>query len=309
MLSSCAMPSPTAQSSPTTAASTPSASASVLAAESDLYSPGLAQQVVSELVDATGGEPIVRVVISRTQARVTYIGSGDRPSSMVWSNGVITPSDDGTDLVAATSFDPNTFDLSDIAALFTEAALLSGSNEKQELQINEYDHGQVLMTVTTTPESSTVFFDRDGAPIPRLDLTDDADLAAGLDDVYDTRLLVLQVGVTVSAGDTAGVGDQVWADVVTTPDMVERRIRTATVPMFLTQRHETPSNQQFDQTLIDPAVIAQLIRTAPVQLEQPDATDVTITVDQPSDADAPQITVAAGGQQMITDLDGVKIES
>lgn len=309
-LSSCAatLPAQTTSRSPSPSMSaTPSASA--IPASHDLFAPGLAQQVVSELVTAAAGKPVVRVVINRTQARLTYIGDGDRPRSMVWLAGVITPSDDGTDLVAATSFDPNTFNLSDVASLFTIAAQVSGSAERQELQINEYDHRQILMTVTTSPESSTVFFDRDGNPIPRLDLTVDKDLAIGLNDVYYHRRFVLTVSVTVDSADVMSSADQVWVDVLDTPGVVERRIRTATVPMFITRHRETPSTLPFDQTVIDPAVIGQLIRTAPLLLEQPDVTTVTVTVNQPADADQPRITVESGGSKVVTDLMGNKIEN
>lgn len=307
-LSACSVSAPTRTPSVQTSASAlPSPSA--IPADHDLLSPGLAQQVVAELVAAADGKPVVRVVISRTQARLTYIDDGDRPRSMVWIAGIITPSDDGTDLVAATSFNPNTFNLSNIAELFSVAALLSGSVERQELQINEYDHKQVLMTVTTSPESSTVFFDRNGDLIPRLDFSLEENLAAGLESVYGTRMLIQEAGVTIDSANPMGTGNQVWADVVTVPGVVERRIRTATVPMFQTQRREAPTNQPFDRSLIDPAVINELIRTAPEQLEQPDATTVTVRVNQPATADEPRITVEAGGAKLVTDLAGTKIDN
>lgn len=308
VLSSCAVPTPTRTPSGS-ASPSPSVSATPVASEHDLLSPGLAQQVVAQLVEATNGKPVVRVVIARTQVRLTYIDDGDRPRSMVWLGGVITPSDDGTDLVAATSFDPNSFNLSDVAQLFATAAQISGSHDKQELQINEYDHKRILMTVTTSPESSTIFFDRDGALVPRLNLSLENDLAAGLNDVYDTRLFVVEVGVTVDSTDPMTSANQAWADVVTTPGVIERRIRTATVPMFATQRRETPSTQQFDRTAINPEVISQLIRTAPLQLEQPDATVISVTVSQPLGADQPRITIEAAGSRLVTDLAGTKIDN
>ncbi len=150
----------------------------------DLFAKGLASQVVAELVAAAAGKPVVRVVMDRTQARLTYVDEGDRPRSVVWLAGKITPSDDGTDLVAATSFDPTTVQPVRCGeTLFPIAAEVSGSAERQELQINEYDHRQILMTVTTSPESSTVFFDRDG--VPDSATRSDRRLAdIGLNDVY-----------------------------------------------------------------------------------------------------------------------------
>lgn len=302
-LSGCFSPIPAPSGSPSPSAvpnPSPSASAtSSIPAAHDLFTAGLAQEVVVELVAAADGKPVVRVVLDRTKARLTYVDEGDRPRSLVWQAGTITPSDDGTDLVAAVSFDPNRFNLTDVAVLFATAAELSGSSTRQELQINDYDHGEVLMTITTSPESSTVFFDRDGTPIPRLDLDVDADLARALDDVLASRALVVEVGITR--------GQQVWTDVVVGPGVIERRIRPVNMPMYLAQRRETPNTQQFDASLVDPAVLGLLLRTAPGLLgKQPDS-PVSLRVLQPMDADKPRIMVDADGAQLVTDLAGAPI--
>lgn len=265
----------------------------------DMLTPGLAQEVTAELVAAAGGDPIVRLVLDRTRLRITYVAEDARPRSLVWQAGAITPSDDGTDLVTAVSFDPNRFNLTDVATLFTTAAGLSGSNTRQELQINEYNHGQVLMTITTTPESSTVFFDREGVLIPRLDLGIDADLARGLGDVLDGRVMVVQIGITRS--------QRVWADLVVSPGIVERRIRPVNMPMYLTQRRETPGTEQFDASLVDPAVLGLLLRTAPGLLGEDPGTPVSLQVFQPEDAPAPRIVVDVAASQLVTDLAGAPL--
>ncbi len=287
---------------------TPSASASATAsatatpslpAAHDLYVPGLAAEVVGQLAEAAAGRPIVRVVLDRTMARLTFVAEGDRPASVVWQAGVITPSDDGTDLVAAVAFDPARFNLSDVAALFSTAAEISGSRERQQLQINEYDHGDVFMTVTTTPESTTVFFDREGSPIPRLDLSVDADIARGLADVLNGRLLVVAVGITES--------EQVWADLVTSPGVIERRIRPAKMPMYLAQRREEPNGEQFDVSVVDPAVLGNLLRSAALMLEEDADSPVSLQVSQPAGSTVAQIVVDVAGSEVVTDLMGVPV--
>lgn len=277
---------------------TPSAS-STLPADHDLLTPGLATTVVAELVEAAEHKPIVRVVLSRTMVRMTFVESGNRPRSVVWQAGEISDSDDGTDLVAATSFDPRLFNLSDVAALFRVAAEVSGSDERQELQINEYDKGQILMTVTTSPESTTVFFDQFGTPIPRLDLAVTSDLALGLADVLAKRALVVAVGINES--------NQVWADVVASPGVIERRIRPTGLPMYRAQRRESPSGEQFDVSLINPEVLSALRSAAPVIFKAPPDAPVVLTVRQPFDAVEPQIVVEVAGQQLVTDLAGGRI--
>lgn len=308
MLASCAPAGPTAASSlptapssaPTTPSVRPSASGSdALAPEHDLFTPGLAQQVVADLVAAAGWKPVVRVTIDRGQARLTYVDSGDRPASVLWRAGKITPSDDGTDLVAAASFDPTAFELGDIAGLFRQAAEVAGSAARQELQLTEYDHGEVLMTVTTTPESMTVFFDATGQLIPRLDYSQGADIATALAEVTTGRLLVVAVGIDDD--------QQVWADVVAGPGIVERRFRPANVPMYLAQRRETPASTQFDHALIDPNILGLLLRTGPGLLEQPATAPVTLLVEQPITASEPQISITVNGAELTTDLSGVPV--
>jgi len=273
-----------------------SSSASSISPEYDLFVPGRAREVVDALTAAANGRPVVRLVLDRTQARLTYVDQGDRPQSFVWSAGEITPSDDGNDLVAAASFDPSGFDLDDVVSLFDQAEQISGSSGKQELQISEYDHGQTLITITTTPESTTVFFTAQGDLIPRLDLKDEDDLAQGLADVMLDRLFVVAIGVKDA--------DQIWADVVASPGVMERRIRGSKVPMYLSQRHETTSAHQFDPSVIDMSVLARLVRTAPGILGKPSADQVTITVQQPKDASEPRIYIDVDGDQLVTDLQG-----
>lgn len=290
---------PGSPSAPASASSPATSASSSLPAGHDLFTPGLAQSVVAQLIEAAGNRPVVRVVLNRTQARLTYVAAGQRPGSVVWQAGQITASDDGTDLVAAVSFDPNRFNLSDVATIFAAAAQIAGSDQKQELQINEYDHGQVLMTVTTSPESSTVFFDRAANAIPRLKLSSEADLAIGIGDVLANRLLVVAVGINAT--------DQVWADLIASPGVLERRIRPANLPMYRSQRREEPRGEQFDVSLVDPAVLGLLLRTGPGLLDKPADAAVAITVSQPIGAASPQILVEVGGAQLITDLSGKPI--
>lgn len=306
LLVACGHQAPVQTSSPTTPSptATPSGSGATLANATatplpvayDLFTKGRATQVVAQLVAASDGKPVVRLVVDRTRARLTYVDEGDRPRSVVWEAGKISPSDDGTDLVASTSFDPLMFDLSDVETLFQIAATISGSSARQELQIVEYDHGQIYMTVTTTPESSTVFFGRDGVPVARLNLTLADNLATGISDALVDRSLVVEVGVSGS--------DQVWVDVVLSPGIVERRIRPANQPMYLAQRRETPSGEQFDAALIDPQVLALLMRTAPGLLGEDPAAPVSLRITQPAGASAPRVALQVESAQLITDLAG-----
>lgn len=299
LLAGCSI-APVSTSATTSWTPTPTPAPTVtIAPADDLFSPGRAEAVVAQLIAAADGAPIVRLVLDRTRARLTYVDEGDRPRSVIWLAGVVSPSDDGTDLVVASSFDPSRFNLSDVAGLFATAARISGSTERQELQINEYDDGSVYMTITTTPESTTVFFDHTGEMIPRLNLLRDADVAIALDDVLANRLLVVAVGINR--------GEMLWADVVASPGVLERRMRPALLPMYHAQRRENPSTEQFEVSDLDPEVLATLLRTGPGLLDKAPGSAVTLLVSWPSDSDEPVIKVEVDGDSLLTDLAGVPI--
>ena len=264
----------------------------------DLFTPGLAAQVVAELAGKARG-PIVRVVIDRTQVRLTYVASGDRPATLKWTKGETTESDDGTDLVTATPFDPAAFNLTDIAALFAQASEIAGDDTRQELQINEYNLGQVLMTVTTNPETTTVFFNADGTLIPRLDLTDNEALATAIADA------------TAGQAPDAVVIDrdqQVAADYRRPNGIVERRIRPMTGPVYITRRKETLSTIAFDPAQIDVAVVGRILRTYPGMLSNSSASPITITISREAEDPQPRLRVAVGNQVEVLDLTGVPVD-
>ena len=264
----------------------------------DLFIPGQAQQVVAGLADRAAG-PIVRVAITRTSAQVTYVGEGDRPASVSWDRGEVSTNDEGTDLVTAASFNPADFDLSDVAALFAQAAEISGSSEEQQLQINEYNQGQILITVTTYPETTTVFFTPDGTLIPRLDLTDDEDLATAIADVTKGEA----PNTLVITPD-----QQVAADYQLADGIVERRTRPANGPVYTTQRKDEISPLTFDQAQLDVATLGVIIRTYPGMLSRSADSPITLTIARSLSDPAPRIRVEVEGEVAVLRLDGTRVD-
>lgn len=286
-------PRPSLTGSPT--APTPSATQSV-DARFDLFVPGRAEAVVNELRGAVTGWPIVRLSLTRTSARLTYAAADATPHTLRWQAGLITPGDDGTDLVSATSFDPHDFALGDIAGLFAQAAQVSGSASHQVLQINDFSDGHVLMTITTYPESSTVFFNPDGSLVPILDLSTAEGITAGLADVAKDLGVVRTLGITG--------GDQIWVEVAVGRGIIERRIRASRVPVYRASRKDENSYIPFEPGLVDPEVLARLVRTGGGLTGGDTQQPADLVIFRPPELSEPLVVLSRGTASLTLDLDG-----
>jgi len=234
----------------------------------DLTVPGEAQRAVEALQVEARGNPVIRVTVRRSGATLTYVTDG-QAVTLGWTGDAIAPIQSNVTYVDQQSFNPAAFFLDDLGALFRQAADVAGSAVAQELQINEYNPGRVLMTVTTTPESETVFFSPDGTMIPVLDLATAAGLSQAMADTTAGATRVIGLGL-----DSEGW----WADVRVSATQVEHRVRPAKLPAYTVLRNERNTATPFAPGLADPAVIASLLAEMPQQLGRP-ATTITLTMD------------------------------
>lgn len=262
----------------------------------ELLTPGAAQKVVGELLGQIADpSSVVRLRITGDQARLTYVDEWSKPVSEIWRDGKITTQDEGTDTVVSSSFDPRDFNISDVGAMFEKSAQLCGSAENQELQITEYANSKILMTVSTTPESSTVFFRPDATVIMPLDFTSAEDVSQALTEAVGPSTRILAAGLTA---------DQLWVDVASGPGTVTRRIRKTSVPVYSLQRKQSISDEPFAPSLIDAKILAEKFATA----AESESKDFVATVKQQEDEDQPFINFSYGGTQELTSLDGTPIK-
>ncbi len=310
LLTACASPTPAAPSALPTAAVSPTRTPVI-----DLTQDGNARRAVDELAARAGDGPVIRVTVNAFEATLTYLEPKDTPLplktpspaaatdfqavSLGWVGGVIEELDSDVAYIQQTTFSPADYNLEAVARMFRDAAAVSGSSSQQELQINEYNQGRVLMTVTTNPETSTVFFRHDASLISRLDFSTEQGLGEGLRDAVDGAPHVIAVGLLADNGG-------LFVDVIAEEGVVERRIRQAALPMFSSRRKQpTTAALTFDPTLISAAAITQQttsLRTLPQA--EPDASVLfTIAVD-PKKLGVPVITFNAAGTTVITDLAG-----
>lgn len=263
----------------------------------DLTRPGAAKRAVDELCTKAGDVDIVRVKITAQTARLTYVDDWLRPVSLKWDNGKITEVDEGTDTVVSSSFDPQDFNIGDVGLMFRQAGRIAGSYENQELQITEYSDAKILMTVSTNPESTTVFFRPDASVIAPLNYLVPEGIKTGMAEALGKAPLIL--GAKISA-------TEVWVDLKAGPATIERRIRKNGVPAYHTQRSQQTDNEEFDPSVIKPETILAQVRNMTTASPARKMTDWTVSIKKPLDSEV-QLRYEVGGKVLITDLEGNEI--
>ncbi|MCL2782422.1 MAG: hypothetical protein FWD80_00385 [Propionibacteriaceae bacterium] len=262
----------------------------------DLRQPGAATLAVDQLATAAGTTRAIRVTIDQSTASMTYI-KDSAAVTLGWNNGAIAPLDSDVSYVGQTSFYISQFNLDNVGRMFSQAATLADSNTAQELQINEYNSGRVLMTVTTSPESQTIFFRADGSLINWLVFTTSSGVTEALRDVAGDGVDVIAIGLN----------DQgFYADVRISQQIIERRTRPAKLPAYTAQRTASVTDQAFSPQEINPAVVANLLMTMPGTLDKPD-TPARLLIDMRNDLGVPVIHITVGLTTKDFSLDGTDI--
>ena len=285
-------PSPTASPGATVVATTP--------ASADLTLPGAARQAVNRLLVAADAERALMVSLTATDASVTVLRQG---AAETWAlrGGDPRRVESDTTYVSQAAFDVDAFALDDLGALFRAAAAVSGSGERQSLQIVDYSAGLVMMTVSTNPESRTVFFDADAALLPTLDFASEWGLGRGYADAVGVRGAVHALGFGSELG--------VYADVPgTEPNQVVRRQRTARVPVVVSTRTDGALPPLFDPATVDSAVVWRVVEAQQRLGAWAPGQPWSCVVDAAELGDAPRLRFQIASERFTTDLEGHRVE-
>ncbi|MBB1509633.1 hypothetical protein [Tessaracoccus sp. MC1756] len=250
-----------------------------------------AELVVDELHAVAAGLPVLKLDITRDQATLTALRPDGSVVSYRWTEDEITAVDSDIQYLEQATFDPADFPLQSAARMF-DIADLRGVRGELVLQIVEYREGQVLMTITSRPESTTVFFRADGTAVAQLGYTSVADLTAGLSEVIGDATEAFAVGFN----DTRGY----WTDLPDEPGVVLNRSRLAGLPVFETRRGEAPALGTFDPQQIDPATLAKVI----AQFQADPAQQCDVRIDRSTERSGAVVRVDCGGEVHYTDLEG-----
>lgn len=295
-LAGCSATATRPSATPTPSKATPSSSVP----QRDFTKPGEAPAVVKELIAAAGTINAIKVEISVHDASLSVV-SGMTAKTWAWRNGKIEVVDSDTQFVGQKIFDPRDFDLSDVAGMFARAAKLAKSGSGQQLQIVEYADRTVYMTVTTNPESLTVFFRQNGTLVSQVDLTTLAGLQEAYNDVVGTKKLVNALGILPNQGG-------MYVDVAVL-DTIVRTVRQPRLPVRTATRREATTLAQFDPALVKPAVIASSLAeiSAKADNNQTPSPGWSLVVDCRDKTPEPQMYFTVGGSQTVMTLDGVDV--
>ncbi len=259
---------------------------------------GRARAVVAALMERAGSDRAIKLKITANTAQVSVVRNG-QAVTWAWQDGRYQQVPSDIKYLEQSEFDPLSYAIGDPKTLFSRAANISGSIDEQQLQIVEYNQGIVLMTVTTNPESQTVFFRKDGTLINRIDFDTPSGLKEALQDTLLGATQVLALGI-----DSTGF----WVDVPgTETDVVERRTRPTSLPIWRAARRLDSNLKPFDPTVLTPALLSARIAEAREQLSLSSDDPISLSVDRRDGFAAPLLRFESGGRLLVLTLNGVDV--
>ena len=255
--------------------------------------------MVNELIEAAGTINAIKVEISAHDASLSIV-TGMTAKTWAWRDGKIEVVDSDTQYVGQAIFDPRDYDVSAIADMFKTAAALAKSSSGQQLQIVEYADRAVYMTVTTNPESLTVFFRKDGSLVSHVDLTTLSGLQEAYHDVVGTKTSINALGILPNQGG-------MYVDVAIL-DTIVRTIRQPRLPVRTSTRRETTTLSPFDPSLVNPSIIAtSLSRISDKASMASPAPGWSLVVSTKDNTAEPRMYFTVNGAQTVMTLDGVDV--
>lgn len=288
-------PAPALVPSPTPSNQTPSPTPSVLR---DFTATGEARKVVQELIEAAGTIQAIKVEIEKYGASLSIVNGMDA-TTYAWRNGRIDKVESDTRFVGQAIFDPRDYKFDDLEGLFATAAALAKSAAQQQLQIVEYSDRVVLMTVTTNPESATVFFRKDGSLISPVDLTTVAGLSEALSDAIGSKKSAYAVGVLPGNGGC-------FVDAPGGDGIIVRSIRMPKLPVRTASRREATTLATFDPNQVKAALVVDVLQRTLAKTGA-SAAPWSLTVDRRGQVGEPRMYFTIGGTDVVTTLTGVDI--
>lgn len=261
----------------------------------DFSTPGTAADMVDTLMAAAGSTRVVNVELTRTEARVSVV-TGVNVTTYAYRDQKISPVDSDITYVGQAIFDPRTFNLADLGSLFSQAATVSGSQQGQQLQIVDYDNGNIYMNVTTNPETLPVFFTPDGTLVRTVDPTAASDLATELTDVLPAATTVVRVGI---ASDLS-----MYADLPAGQDQIMHVVRAPRFPVRDQLKAESSQPLPFDSSPVTASAVTTILVNAADHLDRPLSAGFELTIERRADDTTPTATVTMAGKTVHLSLAG-----
>lgn len=251
---------------------------------------GGAATVVARLHELSGLRPALKLDVSADEVTLTVLDRDKTARGYRWRDGVIETAQTDVQYLRQTTFWPTDFALENVHLIFDNAALLGTSTSGQVLQVVEYRPGNVFMSVTTTPETGTIFFRKDGSVFRSLNTTSVGDIREGIAEVTAGGRKVDSIGFSEQLGYNA--------ELTTVENATERRSRMENRPTFYATRAGASSLEPFDPDLVDAASISRAIASHRA------AGDCAVTIDNRFERVQPVVTYECGQKTFYSDLQG-----
>ncbi len=278
------------------AGATPTSGPSTSAAP-DFTKPGAAAEMVESLLADAGSRRALLVEIAETSVQVSVLTAEGKPVTWAHRDGKSEEVPSDLAYVDQATFDISGFNISDVGGLFRAAANMSGSEEKQGLTIVDYSGGEVMMSVSTFPESRTVFFNPDGSLLAVLNFDAPGGIADGIQEVLGDRITVYSVSVQSDQG--------AWTEFPGTEEgTTVRRTRTSKVPVTTNIRNEVVDLPLFAASRIRPDVIWSVLDGVRGTSDAPEDAKWGVVIEFRENTGSPQMHFTIGSKSLVTDLNG-----
>lgn len=261
----------------------------------DFTGQGVATEMVRKLLVDAGSQKALEVKITADTVQVSTL-KGDQVSTWAYRDGTAAKVTSDLAYVDQATFSVSEFDFSDVGALFRAAAGQSGSESNQTLTIVDYSGGEVMMSVSTEPESRTVFFTADGALVEILDFNTPGGISRGVADAVGSHPMVNSITI---------VSDQnVSVDYPGTNDTTIRRIRAEKVPVTTRVLSSAAKLPLFGSATADPATIWAVVNEIRGSDGIAKESKWSVTIDNRDKLAQPRMYFAFGFKVVVTDLAG-----
>jgi hypothetical protein len=256
--------------------------------------------MVTSLLTDAGSERALMVEIAKDSVQVSVLSAEGKPVTWAHRDGKSAEVPSDLAYVDQATFDVSRFNISDVGGLFRAAASMSGSEENQSLTIVDYSGGEVVMSVSTLPESRTVFFNPDGSLLEPLNFDAPGGIVNGIKEAIGLQLTVYSVTVQSDQG--------AWADYPGEKEgTTVRRTRTAKVPVTTNTRNETSNLQVFLAARIHPDAVWKIVDAVRGTADVPEDAKWSVVIEDRDHTAVPRMYFTIGSKSVTTDLNGLII--
>lgn len=261
----------------------------------DFRKPGTAKAMVEQLLADTQSEQALMVKISEHSVEVSVLKDD---KVVTWANrsGTITQVASDLAYVDQATFDVDNYHFDDVGAMFRAAAGQSGSEANQSLTIVDYSGGKVMMSVSTEPESRTVFFTSSGSLLEILDFNTEGGVVRGVEAAIGGRTTIYSLSV---------ISDQsVSVEYPGANDTTIRRARAQKVPVTTTVRSGATDLPLYATSVVNSRAIWRVVQAQRGEGGISENSTWSVTIDSRDKRLQPRMYFTFGFTVVVTDLAG-----